>query len=92
MSDLELQRETVELVPVTVTVDGTALTVADVGTIQLAIALNGERPTTWAAPTVVGSKYGVLVDTPAPGNWTVYAKVSSTPETPVIDCGHFIVR
>lgn len=84
-----LQPETVQVVPVTVTVDDVAVDAADV---ELAVARDEARPDTWAAPTVLaGGKYGVLVSDLTSGVWTVYARVSANPETPVIPCGKFAV-
>ena len=83
-----LQPETVQLVPVTVTLNDVAV---EPDVVELAVALGGERPTVWAAPTVAGDVWGVLVTTPASGLYTVYARVASSPETPVIVCGTYAV-
>ena len=80
-------RETVEFLPVTVTVDGAAVTTG----VTFAVVTLGTRPTTFVAPTTLGGKIGVMVGGYAAGYWQVFAKVVSSPETPVIDCGYFSV-
>lgn len=80
-------RETDELQPVTVTVDGVATTAA----VEFAVVPNGERPGDWTAPYVVGDKSGVRVAGLAPGLYRVFARVTDTPEVPVIDCGTLLV-
>lgn len=80
-------RETVEFQPVTVTVDGTAVTTG----VTFAVVAFGTRPVTFAAPTTLGERIGVMVTGLTPGIWQVFAKIVSSPETPVVDCGHFTV-
>jgi hypothetical protein len=76
-------RETVEFQPVTVTVDGTPVITG----VTFALPANRERPTTWIAPTTLGGKIGVMLTGLTPGLYDIYAKVVSSPETPVIACG-----
>jgi hypothetical protein len=76
-------RETVEFQAVSVAVDGAAVTTG----VQLAVVPSGQRPDTWADPTSLDGKIGVMVDGLAVGYWHVWAKVTSTPEQPVIFCG-----
>jgi hypothetical protein len=78
-------RETVEHLPVPVTVDGALVTTG----VTLAVVAKGERPVTFATPLTLNGKIGVLLTGMAPGFWDVYAKVSSSSETPVIYCGYF---
>ena len=80
-------RETVEFQPVTVTVNGVAVTTG----VEFAVAESGSRPVTWAAPATLGGRIGVMVEDLTPGDWTVWARVTSSPEIPVIDCGYFTV-
>lgn len=80
-------RETVEFQAVTVTVDGVAVTTG----VTFAIVPDGTRPTIFTAATTLGGKIGVMVSGFTPGNFRVFAKVASSPETPVIDCGIFTV-
>jgi hypothetical protein len=76
-------RETIEFQPVTVTVDGVAVTTG----VQLCTVPNGSRPTGWAAPTALSGKIGVMVTGLAPGLYGIWAQITSSPEIPVINCG-----
>jgi hypothetical protein len=84
-------RETVEFQPVEVTVDGVAVT----DDVELAILAGATRPAEldWEAPTVLGAAIGVMVNGPVlgPGTYTVWARVTSYPEVPVINCRTFRV-
>ena len=80
-------RETVEFQPVTVTINGTAVTTG----VTLAVVTAGSRPVTFSTPTTIGPNIGVMVTGLTPGAWEVYAKVASSPEIPVILCGWFQV-
>lgn len=76
-------RESIELVPLEVKVNGVAVT--DYST---ALVPSGTRPETWVAAVTVGAATGLML----PGNLTpgprqVFAKVTGSPETPVIDLG-----
>lgn len=81
-------RETVEFIPVTVTVDGVQVTQG----VEFAVVLGQARPTTWAAPTTLDGQIGVLISGLTPGSWVIYARVSASPETPVIKCGLIVVE
>ena len=84
-------RETVELVSVVVTVDGTPVT----ENVQVAVtpAYDGTRPADWVDATVLGDSIGymlgALTATAYPATFRVWAKVTDTPEVPVVDCGTF---
>lgn len=81
-------RETVELVPTRVTVDGQPVTSG----YTLALTRRGDRPTVWVAPTVVEDAVGWLLDgTLGPGTYALWAKVASSPESPVILLGHITI-
>jgi hypothetical protein len=81
-------RETVELVPVVVTVDGVPVT----ENVQLALTgVYGERPSAWSDPVVAGDDSGVLISALDPGVYRVWAKVTDSPEVPVVECGSFRV-
>lgn len=80
-------RETVEFQSVTVTVDGVIVTSG----VQFAVAPAGTRPVNWANPATLNNEIGVMVENLTPGRWHVWAQISSTPETPVVDCGEFDV-
>jgi len=81
------ERESIEFQPVTVTVDGEAVTDG----VTFAITPNGARPLAYVAPTTVDGKIGVMIQGLTPGMYRVWAKVVSTPETVVINCGTVIV-
>ncbi len=95
MSDLELQRETVQMVPVTLTktVAGVDTALGPTG-VEVAYVRDEDRPTAsdWAAPTIDGDDWGPLVTMPAPGRYRVYARFTAAPEIPVIPCTTFVVR
>ncbi len=76
-------RETTEFCSVTVTVNGTPVTTG----VTFAITAGVDRPVTWVTPTTLGGNIGVMLTGLAAGYYHVWAKISSTPEQPVIDCG-----
>jgi hypothetical protein len=76
----KIPRETKEWVgPVTVTP-------AD-ATVELAFISSRLRPVEddWQAPDVIEDQIGVLVDQPAKGEYSLWARVTSSPEVVVID-------
>jgi len=81
------QRETYEFLPVTVTVNGSAVT----DNVEFAICDLNERPSTFGSAVTLGTAIGVMVAGTAlgVGSFRVFGKVSSSPEIPVIDCGSF---
>lgn len=83
----QYQRETDEFQPVTVTVDGAAVT----ENVEFSVVPAGTRPVTFIPPMVVGAAIGVRVFALEPGNYRVFARVTSSPEVPVVDCGTFAV-
>ena len=81
-------RESIELVPTTVTLDGTAI----VSGFELALTTGDARPTTWEAPDVAGTTSGYLLPgTLTPGAYTLWARVTDAPEVPVIALGAFVI-
>lgn len=76
-------RETTEFQPVTVRVDSVTVTTG----IQFAITARSTRPTTWTDAVLLGGKTGVMITGLAVGLYRIWAKVTSSPETPVLDCG-----
>lgn len=78
-------RETKEFQPVAITVDGAAVTAG----VELAVVLGDARPTAWTAATSLSGKIGYLIDSMAVGTYTVWARITSSPEVPVINCGSF---
>ena len=80
-------RETIEFIPVTVTVDGTPVTTG----VMFSITRLHERPTVWVEPIILEDRIGVMTQHQTPGTYLVWAKVSDDPETPVILCGAYVV-
>jgi hypothetical protein len=85
MSRNRYPRETVEFTPITVTVDGVPV----VDDVEIAITPMGERPTTWQPAPVLGGRIGVMISALDPGWHTAWARVASSPETPVIELDSF---
>jgi hypothetical protein len=81
---MSYERESIDFQPVTITVDGAAVTTG----VQVALTPNGTRPTVWDNPVTVAGKIGVMVQGLTPGLYTIWAKVTSAPETPVLNCGY----
>jgi len=82
------ERESIEFQPVTVTVNGAPVTTG----VTFAITRNGTRPLAYTAPTTVDGNIGVMVQGLTHGLYDVWAKVNSTPEAVVINCGYISVR
>jgi len=81
-------RESTEFLALNVTVDGVAVTTG----ITVAVVGQRERPSTWTAPVTLGGKIGIMVSGYQPGDYYVWAKVSDSPEQPVIRAGSFRVE
>ena len=77
-------RESIEFLPVTVTVDGVAVTAG----VTFAVVASPARPTTFIAAVTAGATIGITVGTYPPGLYEVWAKVVAGTETPVINCGN----
>lgn len=82
-------RETKEFVAVTVRRDGEP--VVDPGVVEVALTKDRDRPTVWAAPTVVGGELRVLLEGRGPGLWHVWARVTDSPEVAVVELGEVII-
>jgi len=82
-------RESVEFQPVLVTRDNVIITSG----VSFAVITPTARPQSsdWFAATVLQGATGFLTGTYAPGVWNVWAQISDSPETPVINCGSFQV-
>lgn len=79
-SQWHIPRETEEWIgPVTVTPADKPL--------ELAILPAGERPTAddWEAPLVIDGKPGLMFTPPGPGAYLYWARVTGTPEKPVVE-------
>lgn len=79
-------RETTEFVSYTIRVDGVAVTQ---GVEFSVVPRTGTkpRPDTWTAATTLDGKTGFLIQPGVAGTHQIWARVTSTPEIPVIDCG-----
>jgi hypothetical protein len=78
----EFPRETIELIPLAVTLAGSA-------TFDYTVACvpnDGTRPTSFAAPASAGADVGYLVNGPTlgAGSFAGYVKIDSNPEDPVL--------
>jgi hypothetical protein len=78
-----LPRESVELVPVPVRVDGRLVTTG----VQVTLTQGAERPTVWRDADVLDGQTGILVDGRPVGVYEVWARVLSVPEQPVVLAG-----
>ncbi len=94
MTTWELPAETKEFVgPITLTANGAAVT-----NFEIAVAVKGQRPTTWAAPTLDGTDRGVMVGAGTavplvPGRtYVIFARYATLLETPVIEVGQVKAR
>jgi hypothetical protein len=87
MSTLIVPRETVEYIPVIVTVNGAVTTTG----IEFTVTPDGTRPSAWTAAVVLSGATFVLLSGLTPGQWNVWARVSVSPEVAVIECGPIVV-
>jgi len=74
--------ESVEFQEVIVRVDGEKS-----DNFQVALVPIGERPTVWEEPTVLSGKRGVMIEGLPIGQYWIFARVRSEPETPVLLAG-----
>jgi hypothetical protein len=83
------QRETLEFLPVVVTVDGDPVTDG----VEIAVTDTTSRPEDWEPAATLGDAIGVMVDgaTLGVGTFRVFARVTDAPEVPVVDAGTFRV-
>lgn len=85
---VSIPRESVEYVRAVVTVDGVEVTAG----VSMAVTAMSARPTSWTAAVVVDGHAALLVgpgtgNVLAAGSYRVWAKVTDSPEVPVVDCG-----
>lgn len=80
-------RESVEFQPVLVTLDGEPITT----NVEFSITNMTNRPSTWSAATLLQDQIGVMISGLAVGTYKVWARITDSPEIPVIDCGSFAV-
>ena len=80
-------RETVELLPVEVLADGVPVTTG----VEICVVTGTDRPGSvgnpWVAASVITGATYYLIDSLAPGVWTVYTRYTSSPEVPVVESG-----
>lgn len=82
---ISLPRETLEFLPITVTVDGQEVTAG----VKVCVVTGRNRPTEWVDPVELDGKIGVLTEGHAPGTYKVYAQITDAPEIPVVLCGSY---
>jgi hypothetical protein len=82
-------RESVEFQPILITLDGTPFTTA--ADIEVSITAQNARPSTWIASTSLNGEIGVMIQNLAVGTYLVWARITDSPEIPVINCGAFAV-
>lgn len=82
-----LPRETKEFLPLDVEANG-----APASTFETAVQRWPARPTSWAPAVLVDGVPGVVVEGLTPGTWTVYVRLTTAQEEPVIYAGEIQVR
>lgn len=80
-----LPRETLEFIPINITVDGTPVT----NNVKVCVTTGTTRPTAWENPVTLGDEIGVMTTTHEPGTYRVWAQITSSPEVVVVQCGTF---
>ena len=82
-------RESVEFQPILVTLDGVKVTTG----VETAVLVPSARPTSssWSTAYSLNGDVGVLIQNLATGTWNVWARITDSPEIPVINCGSFVV-
>lgn len=81
-------RETVEFQGVPITIDGTVV----ITNIEYAVTTPGARPATWVSATTLAGATGFMVQNyTTPATYQVWARITSSPEIAVIDCGTFAI-
>lgn len=80
-------RESDEFQAVTVTVDDIDVTDG----VTLAVTRGDHRPTGWTDLVTLSGKIGVMTGGRTPGTYRVWAKITASPEIPVLDCGAFAI-
>ena len=85
---MKFPQETKEFLPISVRLDGVEVTSG----VEVCVTPPGTRPLVWTNPLVTDDgRLAVMVDGQAPGNWSVWAKVTTDDEAAVIHCGMFKV-
>lgn len=76
-------RETVEMVPVTIKVNGVQVLTG----VSFSVVPEGSRPGSFTAATSLSGKIGPLITGLTAGEHRIFAQITSNPEIPVVDCG-----
>jgi hypothetical protein len=90
-------RESVEVQPITVSVKvaGVEVNVNSAVEVSLTAGIGTpvvyDRPSVWVAPVIIDGELGVMVQGLVTGKWGVWARVTDSPEVPVLFCGSFVV-
>lgn len=90
MKVVQAYAETVEFVPVTVTVGGAAVTAG----IEFAVLPEDGRPeeADWSPVDILEGVSGVLISGLTPGYYWVWVRVTAAPETPVFVGLHIRIK
>ncbi|MBP1241728.1 hypothetical protein ABID92_000444 [Frigoribacterium sp. PvP120] len=78
-----LPRESIEIVLVPVHVDGTLVTAG----VEVTTTTGDQRPTDWRPADLTDDRTGILVTGLPVGVHTVWVRVTSVPEVPVLQSG-----
>ena len=82
--NVNIPRESIEFVETKVTLNGVTITTG----VTIAVITEGTRPTVYVTPTTLAGKIGHLTEVTATvGIFDVWAKIVSSPETPVVYLG-----
>lgn len=84
-----LPRETSEFLPITVTVLKTKEVITE--GVQFAITADRERPLAFIDAVVEGTEIGINIEGFAPGYYTIWTRVSTSIDAPVIKCGTILI-
>ena len=80
-------KESVEFQEISVQADGNTH-----DNFEISVVPYGHRPGTWTNPDILNGKPGIMIDGFEVGDYGVYVRVQSAPETPVIFAGMFTIR
>jgi hypothetical protein len=81
---LSYPRETVEYLPIDITVTDENGDPIEDPDYEVSVVLNGERPEDWTAPPY-------LITALDPGTYDTYVRVTDSPEIPVALAGRFLI-
>lgn len=84
---IHVPRETQEFIVVDLRIDGTQITSG----LEISITPGDSRPTIWTPATTLAGKTGLPIAGFAPGDYTVWARITQNEETPVRMAGILII-